>query len=454
MCGDVPACLPDSWRWCRCCNTRRTCPIGRPPTQSAAASIHETAKGKNAKRLWVLDADLKAAFDHIDHNHLLSALGTFPGRGLIAGWLKAGVVEKGWFMPTEEGTPQGGVISPTLLNIALHGMDTAAGVRYQQLSSNASLVAKGSPVLVVYADDLLALCHSREQAEEVKARLAKWLAPRGLAFNEGKTRIVHLDEGCDFLGFNIRRFRGKLLTKPSKAAMRRIRERLSTEAHALRGANAEVLIAKLNPIIRGWAAYYRIGVSKRAFRLLDQHVWRLTYKWARYSHPNKSRRWVVTRYFGQFDRFRRDKWVFGDRHSGLFLRRFAWTPIVRHRMVPGTASPDDPALADFWATRHRRSKPLLDPVTLRLFRAQDGRCSLCGALLLHADRGPQTPDEWEQWFKVLRHATRKHAVEADLGTPDGRVAPRLVHTGCRRRRMRGAGGRPALLTAREPSGLA
>lgn len=128
-----------------------------------------------------------------------------------------------------------------------------------------------------------------------------------------------------------------------------------------------------------------------------------------------------------------------------------------HRPTPDgarAASPDDPALADFWATRHRRSKPLLDSVTLRLFRAQDGCCSLCGALLLHADRGPQTPDEWEQWFKVVRHATRKHAVEADPGTPDGRVAPRLVHTGCRRRRVRRAGGRPALLTAREPSGLA
>ncbi|MFK0297557.1 hypothetical protein ACIQU6_44965 [Streptomyces sp. NPDC090442] len=91
-------------------------------------------------------------------------------------------------------------------------------------------------------------------------------------------------------------------------------------------------------------------------------MWRLTCKWAKHSHPNKSRNWVVTRYFGQFDRFRQDKWVFGDRPSGLFLRRFAWTPIVRHRMVPGTASPNDPALADFWTTRHRRSKPLLDPV--------------------------------------------------------------------------------------------
>ena len=335
-------------------------------------------------------------------------------------------------------------------------MDEAAGVRYKKLGSDAALVAHDSPVLVVYADDLLALCHSREQAEQVKARLAAWLAPRGLVFNQDKTRTVHLDEGCDFLGFNIRRFRGKLLTKPSKAAMRRVRERLSTEARALRGANADVVIARLNPIIRGWAAYYRIGVSKWAFSSLDAHVWRLVYKWARHSHPDKSKRWVIARYFGEFDRSRHDKWVFGDRSSGRYLRRFAWTPIVRHRMVPGTASVDDPALAEFWALRRRRGNPLLDPVTLRLLRAQDGRCPRCGSLLLHADHQPQDPHEWEQWFKVVRHAIRKHAVIAETGraTPDEPAALRLVHTHCRRHQSSDTGGSPARLPVCEPSGLA
>jgi RNA-directed DNA polymerase len=164
------------------------------------------------------------------------------------------------------------VISPALLNIALHGMGKAAGVRYHALGNQAAIVARDSPVLVTYADDLLALCHSREQAEQVKARLAAWLAPRGLVFNDDKTRIVHLDQGCDFLGFNIRRFRGKLLTKPSTTALRRIRERLATEVRSLHGANAEAVIARLNPIIKGWAAYYRIGVSKRAFFALDHHL--------------------------------------------------------------------------------------------------------------------------------------------------------------------------------------
>jgi len=124
----------------------------------------------------------------------------FPARGLIAAWLKAGVIDRGHFAPAERGSPQGGVVSPVLMNVALHGMEQAAGVRYITTGSNAGTARPGSPVLVRYADDLLALCHSREQAGQVKARLAAWLAPRGLAFNEDKTRIVHLDQGVDFLG--------------------------------------------------------------------------------------------------------------------------------------------------------------------------------------------------------------------------------------------------------------
>ena len=119
----------------------------------AIEAIYEAGKGKNPRRTWVLDADLAAAFDRIDHDHLLASLGTFPAKGRIARWLKAGVVEKGWFTPTEEGTPQGGVISPVLLNVALHGMEKAAGVRYRKLGSDAAHTAVGAPVLVRYADD-------------------------------------------------------------------------------------------------------------------------------------------------------------------------------------------------------------------------------------------------------------------------------------------------------------
>ena len=137
-------------------------------------------------RRWVLDADLAAAFDRIDHDHLLGQLGTFPARELIAQWLKAGVIEEGRFAPTEEGTPQGGVVSPVLLNVALHGMEQAAGVRYQHTGTHAGATVPGSPVLVRYADDLVALCISRTQAEQVKARLAAVAGAQGAGLQRGQ----------------------------------------------------------------------------------------------------------------------------------------------------------------------------------------------------------------------------------------------------------------------------
>ena len=148
--------------------------------QDAIQSIYVTCRGPRAKRVWALDADLATAFDRIDHSRLLEALGSFPAKDMIRDWLKAGVVEAGkGFAPTEEGTPQGGVISPLLLNVALHGLEEAAGVRYRIAGETAGDLKRDSPVVIRYADDLVALCHSQEQALNVQARLAEWLAPRG-----------------------------------------------------------------------------------------------------------------------------------------------------------------------------------------------------------------------------------------------------------------------------------
>jgi RNA-directed DNA polymerase len=301
-------------------------------------------------------------------------------------------------------------------------------------------------VLVRYADDVLALCHSREQAGQVKARLAAWLAPRGLAFNEDKTRIVHLDDGVDFLGFNVRRYRGKLLIKPSKAAVKRIRARLTTEMRALRGHNAREVLIRMNPIIRGWSAYYRHCVSSKVFDALDDHMWKLTYKWAAWTHPHKGKRQVVRRYFGRFVPSRRDRWVFGDRDSGAYLLKFSWTKITRHTLVKGWASPDDPALTSYWAARRRRGRPPLDPPRLRLLQQQRGRCPLCGQLLLHADQEPHHPDDWEQWIKAVRTATRRQAitVNARSGPHEGTTVSSLIHTHCRRRLPDGTSSGPAL----------
>lgn len=390
---------------------------------------------KGAKRGWILDADIQTAFDRIDHNHLLGRLAGFPAREQIAGWLRAGVVDNNRYAPTSEGTPQGGVISPLLLNITLQGIEEAAGVRYRK---NGEL-ARDCPAAVVYADDLVVLCHSQEQAETARERLAVWLAPKGLCLNDAKTRIATDTEGFDFLSFNVRRYPTKdgpkLLIKPSGEALIRIRRRMKAELRALRGQPASAVIGKLNPIIRGQAAYYRTGVAKKAFSDLDRVLWVQLDQWARGAHPNKGRQWIIKRYWGPFNKFRNDQWVFGDHKTGAYLHKYAWTPITRHVMVAGRSSPDDPALADYWADRRRRQTrhgPPLASSVQHALRAQGGRCPGCGHSLLFTDRTPDLPGQWENWFRTLRTAIkRKHIV---TGNADGRAGhhtstTRTMHVG-------------------------
>ena len=393
--------------------------------QDAAQSLHFSLKGKS-KRVWILDADLTAAFDKIGHSFLLSQLGSFPARDMIRQWLKAGVFEAGkGFAPTEEGTPQGGIISPVLLNVALHGLEQAAGVRYQT-GQKTSEVQKNSPVLVRYADDFVACCFTEQEAESVCEQLRGWLAIRGLSLNEDKTHIVHLTQGFDFLGWNFRRYPGpKLLIKPSKAAIRKHRQRLADEMRRLRGSNAGAVIATLSPIIRGWTAYHRCMVSSEVFASLSNYMWKLTYKWAKRSHPNKPRRWVSARYFGKFSSSRDDKWVFGDKDTGGYLVKHAWTGIRRHVMVKGTASPDDPGLAGYWRYRRDKHGPPLDSYTLNLLSRQGYRCPLCGDRVLESGHLPASPEEWQDWWlSITRRETRQPGTSGTTTT--------LMHASCQR----------------------
>jgi RNA-directed DNA polymerase len=312
-------------------------------------------------------------------------------------------------------------------------MEAAAGVEYD----NRGRVKYGHPTVITYADDFVALCHSREQAETVTARLDVWLKERGLSLNQEKTRIGRVDAGFDFLSFTIRRYylRGgaKVLTTPSRTALKKTRQRLAQELRSLRGADPADVIRTLNPIIRGQANYYRPGASTKAFHTLDDYLWRRLDKWARRRHPNKPRRWVTARYFGAFHPTRRDRWVFGDRDSGAYLTKFSWTKIVRHVLVQAWASPDDPALEGYWAKRrHKRKIPPVDEHAARLLRAQGGRCPSCGEFLLHADHEPRSLLEWEQWLTTVRRVLRKqHIVEQADG--HDRTFYRLLHAHCHRR---------------------
>ena len=215
---------------------------------------------------------------------------------------------------------------------------------------------------------------------------------------------------------------------------RRVRERLAAETRSLRGGNAMAVIATLNPVIRGWAAYYRGVVSSGTFSFLDDYVWKLTWKWATWRHNNKPKSWIVGQYFGKFNTFRNDRWVFGDRDSGACLVKFSWTNIERHVLVTGAASPDDSALASYWARRRKKTRPpagQLQPAPAN----QAGRP-------LPTMRGPPAqrrsatpiPPQWERWWLQVT----RQAIAASYLAHHGRPGPaggdktRLVHASCQR----------------------
>jgi len=405
----------------------------------AIEAIFQAGKGGNGaapRRPWILDADLAAAFDRIGHDHLLSQLGTFPARELIARWLRAGVVEDGRFTPTGEGVPQGGVISPCLLNVALHGMEGAAGVRYKRAGSDATFAAPGSPVLIRYADDLAVFCHTRQEAEQVKARLAEWLAPRGLAFNEDKTRIVTLGQGFDFLGVNVRRYDGKLLIKPAKAAIRRIRERLRTELRSLRGPVRQRSSPGSTP---------SSGAGPPT-----------TGRW----YPAKSSvRWITT--CGSSPTSGPSIATRTSRPGGssAAISASSTSPgatcgcsVIAAAAPTCSGSPGRKSSGTRWskAPRPRTTPPWPDT---GLLQSQSGRCALCQELLLDADHPPQTPREWEQWLTVTRKAMIHNAITAQPDGPPDEAKLRLLHAHCHRQHARKRKS-PALLPASEPTGLA
>jgi RNA-directed DNA polymerase len=352
----------------------------------AIAKVYLLAR-PNKRKKWVVDADINGAFDTIDHAHLLQTIGNFPARRLIRDWLNAGVLEEGVFHETERGTPQGGVISPLLANIALHGMEDALGVKHDQRGE-----IRGPRAVVRYADDFVVFCQTKEDAEQAVALLQEWLKERGLTLSEEKTKIVHLTEGFDFLGFNIRHYPVsstktgyKLLIKPSRKSEQAIREKLKKEWLRCQGSNVAAVLKRLNPIIRGWANYFRIGVSSKTFRKLDTWMYVREKRYGRQTHPRKSRNWITARYWGRLNKERNDHWVFGEKKTGAYLRKFSWHAIQRHVLVQGNASPDDPALKQYWEKRQQAKGRDLLPSDQKIARWQEGKCPVCKETLFNGE---------------------------------------------------------------------
>lgn len=367
------------------------------------------------RKKWVVDADIKGCFDNIAHEPLLKAIGNFPARKLISMWLKAGYVDKGVFYDTNTGTPQGGVISPLLANIALHGMEEALDVKY-----NCKGESIGKRVVVRYADDFVVFCETQEDTEKSVKILNEWMEKRGLSLSTEKTRIIHLSEGFDFLGFNIRQYRDsttktgwKLLIKPSKKSVQSIRQKLRQNWLNLKGQIVEAIVAKLNPIIRGWCNYYRIGVSSETFKKLEHWMYHRERRYVKRMHPGKSNRWRLKRYFGRLNLNREDNHVFGDKRTGAYLQKFSWFEIERHTLVKGKSSPDDADLKEYWEKREKGKTKELTPSHQGIAKKQGNVCPICGESLTNGE-------------EIHKH----HIVPRHKGGKDTYSNLRLVHLFC------------------------
>jgi RNA-directed DNA polymerase len=254
-------------------------------------------------------------------------------------------------------------------------------IQNQPILAYATELHKKSVGLVRYADDFVVFCHTKEEAEQARSKLIAWFAERGLAFSEAKTRIVNLDEGFDFLGFNVRQYKVttsksgyRLLIKPSKQSVKVIKRKLKTTFRKWHGHSVQDLIKDLNPVIRGWANYFRVGVSGATFDKLDDYLFKLQVRWVRRQHPTKNRGWQKRNYWGAFRD--EDKWVFGNRDT--YMLKFRWTLIKRHIMVQRFASWDDPALEQYWDERKIREIELQLTAFMRKVAKQQGYvCPVC-----------------------------------------------------------------------------
>jgi RNA-directed DNA polymerase len=268
-------------------------------------------------------------------------------KSILRKWLAAGYMDEGVVYPTEAGTPQGGIASPALANMALDGLEEVAR---RAAPSNQKVY------VVRYADDFIITGASKEVLEmKVKPAVVAFLKERGLELSEEKTRITHIDDGFDFLGFNVRKYAGKILIKPSKGAIKSFLERIREIIKANVATKTEDLIRQLNSKLRGWANYFRHVVAKKTFSYVDHQVFLALITWINRRHPNKSARWKRQRYFRSEGR---RNWVFfasirdaSGQVTYLDLFQAASVPIVRHIKIQGQATPFDPAFTDYFARR-------------------------------------------------------------------------------------------------------
>jgi RNA-directed DNA polymerase len=340
------------------------------------------ALGKPTKSAqWVLDADIKGCFDNISHDWMLAHIPT--DTQVLRKWLKAGYVERATLFPTEVGTPQGGIISPTLANMVLDGLEHRLADRIRKRWSNGRVVYNPKINFIRYADDFVVTGDSPETLAKAQEVVVEFLAERGLTLSPEKTRIVPLSEGFNFLGQNVRLYDDKVLIKPSKEALAKIYDKLRGIIRRSKSTEQRDLIRMLNPVIQGWVNYHRHAVSSVVFSKLDFLVWKLLWQWARRRHHGKGRPWIKARYW----RVRGTRtWTFAadviidGKPQTLCLVYATNTPIRRHVKVQAEVNPYSPQWEDYLAERHvQQGANSLNgrKRLLALWLSQDGCCSAC-----------------------------------------------------------------------------
>ena len=368
---------------------------GFRPGRSVHDAIGAIYNNLNKKQMYVLDADISGCFDNINHAALLKKLKTFSLLGkVIKGWLKAGVMENGTFYASESGSPQGGVISPLLANIALHGLeaDTKQSLLaelkvYQKRKGRHMRSEKALKTMSVirYADDFIAMHESWEIVEKAKSFMEEWLGEMGLEMNSSKSQIRHSfnrigekEPGFNFLGFSVRQFpskqgRGgyKLLIKPSRESQKRHNKTIKDTIRSLQATPMQAIIAALNPIVKGWSRYYIPVVSRKVFEKMDHEMFYKLWQWATRRHGHKSRQWIKRKYFRTLGN---NRWRFMTQ-EGVYLALHSDNPIKRHTKIKGTKSPYDGDWI-YWATRVGKSLTI-SPRVAKLLKHQKGKCGSC-----------------------------------------------------------------------------
>lgn len=387
--------------------------------RSTADAIEQCfiALGKGRSPSWVLEGDIKSCFDRISHEWLAAHVPM--DQSVLRQWLAAGFIDRNTFFPTDAGTPQGGICSPALANLALDGLQERLRAAFPRRKGRPNPMVN----LVRYADDFVITGRSKELLEgEVRPLVENFLAERGLELSPEKTTITHIDRGFDFLGQTVRKYRGKLLITPSKESVKGFLAKVRGLIGANKQATAGDLIALLNPVIRGWANYHRHVVSSKAFGKVDAEIFKALWRWARRRHPGKGARWVRGKYFGPHGgrtwTFQGETWVRGERRTARLFYA-GDVAIRRHVKVQGEANPYDPA---WWGYFERRSDAavvlLLEsrPYLLALWERQGGRCPECGQRI-------EQPTGWHN-----HHVVRK--VDGGGDELTNRV---LLHPDCHRR---------------------